>query len=71
MVLFSESSTHSHHGSAEEPWILSSQSKSGVMRSRTLRTVRVIGWMVAASNSEGKLARTFFTTVPILGWWIM
>ena len=68
MVLLSESSTHSHHGSAaDDPWILSSHSKSGVMSRRTRRMVRVIGWMVAASDREGKLERTFLTTVPIRG----
>ena len=68
MVLFSASSTHSHQGSDEEPWILSSHSNSGVIHRRTRRTVRVIGCMVAASDRDGKLARTFFTTVPIRGW---
>ena len=61
----SASSTHTHQGSEWVPWRRSSQSNSGVTSSRTRSTLRVIGWIVAASDREGKLCNTFFTVEPI------
>lgn len=68
MWLLSASSTQIHHGSEVEPCNLSFHSKSGIMLRWTFKTVRVIGWMLAAKEIVGKAFTRFRISRPILTW---